>query len=156
MRQAITKYLSSTEQEREQLRTAGYENARRFDWEKSAEAVIKPTSSNVSVRAVYAEGEPQVQPPAKTYPENISTEYSEKYHQVRFTWDKVEGADRYGIAVYLAGKWRIQTQSLTSPTYTTPKNMTPGKTYKVAVAARVGGSWDIANAVKNAVTVTVK
>ncbi|MBQ1537936.1 MAG: CotH kinase family protein [Ruminococcus sp.] len=122
----------------------------------SAEAVIKPTSSNVSVRAVYAEGEPQVQPPAKTYPENISTEYSEKYHQVRFTWDKVEGADRYGIAVYLAGKWRIQTQSLTSPTYTTPKNMTPGKTYKVAVAARVGGSWDIANAVRNAVTVTVK
>ena len=41
MRQAITKYLSSTEQEREQLRTAGYENAQRFDWDKSAEVVIR-------------------------------------------------------------------------------------------------------------------
>ena len=41
MRQAINKYLSSTEQEREQLRTAGYENAQRFDWDKSAEVVIR-------------------------------------------------------------------------------------------------------------------
>ena len=93
---------------------------------------------------------------AVTYPTNIKVEYSEKYHQVRLTWDEVEGADRYGIAVYLAGKWRIQTQSLTTNSYTTPKNLTPGKSYKIAVAARVNGSWDIAGAVKNSVTVTVK
>ena len=91
-----------------------------------------------------------------TYPTNVQVQYSEAYHQVRFTWDKVAGADRYGIAVYLAGKWRIQTQSLTSTSYTTPKNMTPGKTYKVAIAARVNGTWDVAGAIKNAVTVTVK
>ncbi|MBQ1538695.1 MAG: BspA family leucine-rich repeat surface protein, partial [Ruminococcus sp.] len=61
----------------------------------------------------------------------------------------------YGIAVYLAGKWRIQTQSLTDTTFTSPKNMTPGKSYKVAIAARVNGTWDVANAIKNAVTVVV-
>ena len=91
-----------------------------------------------------------------TYPTNIQVQYSEQYHQVRFTWDKVKNADRYGIAVYLAGKWRIQTQNITTTTYTTPKNLTPGKTYKVAIAARVGGTWDVAGAIKHAVTITVK
>ena len=43
----------------------------------------------------------------QTYPTNIKVEYSAKYHQVRFTWDKVEYTDRYGIAVYMAGKWRV-------------------------------------------------
>ncbi|WP_024856875.1 BspA family leucine-rich repeat surface protein [Ruminococcus albus] len=91
-----------------------------------------------------------------TYPTNIKVEYSKEYHQVRFTWDKVEGADRYGIAVYLAGKWRVQAQNITGTVYTSPKNLTPGKTYKVAIAAKVNGKWDTANAIKNAVTVTVK
>jgi hypothetical protein len=93
---------------------------------------------------------------ALTYPTNIKVEYSEQYHQVRFTWDKVKGADRYGIAVYLAGKWRVQTQNITGTTYTSPKNLTPGKTYRVAVAARVNGKWDTANALKHSGTVTIK
>ncbi|MCR5019650.1 BspA family leucine-rich repeat surface protein [Ruminococcus sp.] len=93
---------------------------------------------------------------ALTYPTNIKVEYSEQYHQIRFTWDKVENAEKYGIAVYLAGKWRIQTQNITGTIYTTPKNLTPGKTYKVAIAAKVNGQWDVNNAIKNAVTVTVK
>ncbi|SEL47037.1 BspA family leucine-rich repeat surface protein [Ruminococcus albus] len=91
-----------------------------------------------------------------TYPTKINVKYSEEYHQVRFTWDKVEGADKYGIAVYLAGKWKVQDQEITSTSYTTPKSLTPGKTYKVAIAARVNGKWDTANAIKNAVTVTIK
>ena len=92
------------------------------------------------------------------YPKNIKVDYSEEYHQIRFTWDKVENAQQYGIAVYLAGKWRIQTQKIPYSTvsYTTPKNLTPGKTYKVAIAAKVDGKWDTSNAIKNAVTVTVK
>ncbi|MCR5021420.1 BspA family leucine-rich repeat surface protein [Ruminococcus sp.] len=92
----------------------------------------------------------------KNAPVSIKTEYSEKYHQMRFTWNKVENADRYGIAVYLAGKWRVQAQDITDTTYTTPKNLTPGKTYKVAVAARVDGKWYTSDAIKNAVTVTIK
>ncbi|EXM40336.1 cell surface protein [Ruminococcus albus SY3] len=91
-----------------------------------------------------------------TYPTNINVQYSKEFHQVRFTWDKVEGADRYGIAVYLTGKWRIQTQDITDTVYTTPKNLVPNKTYKVAIAARVNGKWDTKNAIRNAVTITVK
>ncbi len=113
-------------------------------------AVIENSGKNTYKRLhIEAETKP-------TYPTNIKVEYSEKYHQVRFTWDKVEGADRYGIAVYLAGKWRVQAQNITGTVYTSPKNLTPGKTYKVAIAARVNGKWDTANAIKNAVTVTIK
>ena len=95
---------------------------------------------------------------ANTYPKNINVVYNSVYHQIRFTWDAVENAQNYGIAVYLAGKWRVQTQSISSSTlsYTTPKNLTPGLTYKVAIAAKVNGTWDSANAIKNAVIVTVK
>ncbi len=107
---------------------------------------------------MYANVYKNSQPSAKTYPESIRVSYSSQYHQVRFTWDAVENAQNYGIAVYLAGKWRIQTQTISSSalSYTTPKNLTPGKSYKVAVAAKVNGTWDVANAIKNAVTVTVK
>ena len=91
-----------------------------------------------------------------TFPTNIKVEYSEKYRQVRFTWDRIPNADMYGIAVYLAGKWKVQTQNITDNTYTSPKNLTPGMTYKVAIAARVSGTWDVTSAINNAVTVTVK
>ena len=95
-------------------------------------------------------------PQEVTYPTNIRVNYSSKYHQVQFVWDKVKGADKYGIAVYLAGKWRVQTSNITTNSYVTPKNLTPGMSYKVAIAARVGGKWDTANAIKNAVSVTIK
>uniref|UniRef100_UPI0025ED38B4 BspA family leucine-rich repeat surface protein n=1 Tax=Ruminococcus sp. TaxID=41978 RepID=UPI0025ED38B4 len=113
-------------------------------------AVIENSGKNTYMRLPIEE---ETKP---TYPTNIKVEYSEKYRQVRFTWDKVEGADRYGIAVYLAGKWRVQKQDVTGTIYTSPKNLTPGKTYKVAIAARVNGKWDTANAIKNAVTVTIR
>ncbi len=105
-------------------------------------AVIKNESKNTYIRRLtylhYLK-----------YPINIKLEYSEEYNQVRFTWDKVKRADKYGIAVYLAGKWKVQTQNITDTTYTTPKNLTPGMTYKVAIAARVDGKWDTENAIKN-------
>ena len=87
---------------------------------------------------------------------NIQMEYDSQYKQMRFTWDAVNGADSYGVAVYLAGKWRVQEASITDTEYTTPKNLTPGKTYNVAIAAKVNGKWDTANAIKNAVTFTVE
>ena len=89
-------------------------------------------------------------------PTNIKADHSEQYHQIRFTWDKVENAEQYGIAVYLAGKWRVQAQDITDTAYTTPKNLTPGKTYKVAIAAKVDGKWFTSSAIENAITVTVK
>ena len=90
------------------------------------------------------------------YPTNVKANYSTQYHQIQFVWDKVEGADKYGIAVYLAGKWRVQTTNITTNSYVTPKNLTPGMTYKVAVAARVNGQWNTTDPIKNAITVTVK
>ena len=96
--------------------------------------------------------------PAVTVPTNIQVAYSEEFHQMRFTWDAVENAQAYGVSVYLAGKWRVQTSSIPASTtsFTTPKNLKPGSTYKIAIAAKVGGTWDTAGAIKNAVTVTVK
>jgi len=91
-----------------------------------------------------------------TYPTNINVNFSEQYHQLRFSWDYVENAQQYGIAVYLAGKWRIQSQNITATSYTTPKNLTPGKSYKVAIAAKVNGKWNTSDPIKNAITVTVK
>jgi hypothetical protein len=110
--------------------------------------------SNKTLNNAPVTFEKQLVPP----PYSVRVEYSEQYHQMRFTWEKVSGAEKYGIAVYLAGKWRIQTQNIpaSATSYTSPKNMTPGMTYKVAVAAKVNGKWDIANAIKHAVTVTVK
>ena len=90
------------------------------------------------------------------YPTNVKANYNTQYHQVQFVWDKVQGADKYGIAVYLAGKWRVQTSNVTTNSYVTPKNLTPGMTYKVAVAARVNGKWNTTDPIKNAITVTVK
>ena len=87
--------------------------------------------------------------------QNVKMEYNSQYKQMRFTWDAVNGADSYGVAVYLAGKWRVQ-EDITDTVYTSPKNLTPGKTYKVAIAAKVNGKWDTTNAIKNAVTVTIK
>ncbi len=89
---------------------------------------------------------------------DINVEYSETNHQVRLTWSPVDGAECYGIAAYISGKWRIQTQNIPASTtsYTSPKNLAPGKSYKVVIAAKVGGDWNAAEALKNAVTVTIR
>ena len=86
---------------------------------------------------------------------NIRVNYNTQFHQIQFVWDKVQGADRYGIAVYLAGKWRVQTSNITTNSYVTPKNLTPGLSYQVAIAARVNGVWNTTEAIKNRVFVTV-
>ena len=116
-------------------------------------AVIENNGKNTYKRLPIEEENHET---ALTYPTNIKVEYSKEYHQVRFTWDKVENADRYEIAVYLAGKWRVQAQNITGTTYTSPQNLIPGRTYRVAIAARVNGKWDTANAIRHSGTVTIK
>jgi len=93
-----------------------------------------------------------------TYPTKIKYEYNEQYHQGKFTWNKVLLAERYGVLVYLAGKWRVQTQDIpaTTTSYITPKDsIFSSSTYKVAIAAKVNGKWDTENAIKNAVATIV-
>lgn len=90
-----------------------------------------------------------------TYPTKITFKHNANYNQYRISWNKVEGADRYGIAVYLAGKWKVMKQDITDTAYSTPKNLDSTKHYKVAVAARVNGKWDVKNAIENYVEVYV-
>jgi hypothetical protein len=125
------------------------------------ELFISATNSSMTAYGLFAvpkSGNVNPDPEPADYPKNIKVAYSEKYHQIKFSWDKVEGATAYGIAVQLAGKWRIQTQDIPASTtsFTTPKNLTPGKSYKVAIAAKVNGKWTIEKSTKHAVTVTVK
>ena len=96
-------------------------------------------------------------PKASTYPVVTNVLYNSQYHQFQLTWTPVEGAQNYGIAVYLAGRWKVQTQSIaaSNTTFVSPK-LTPGKSYKVVVAAKVNGKWDTSNLSKRAVTVTIK
>ncbi|ADU21423.1 cellulase family glycosylhydrolase [Ruminococcus albus] len=128
---------------------------------------ISATTSSMTAYGLYAvpkNGGTQIidpdpyQPSGDTYPTNIRVNYSSQYHQIQFVWDEVRNAQNYGIAVYLAGKWRVQTSYIPASTrsYVTPKNLTPGLSYQVAIAAKVNGTWDTANAIKNAVYVTVR
>lgn len=125
------------------------------------ELFISATMSELTAYGLYAvpkSGNTDPDPEPEDYPKNIKVEYNEKYHQIRFSWDKVEGATGYGIAVNLAGKWRVQGSVIPANqlSYTTPKNLTPGKSYRVAIAAKINGKWTTAKSTKHAVTVTVK
>ena len=126
---------------------------------------ISATTSELTAYGLYAvpknysNPDPNpYQPSGDTYPTNIRVNYNTQYHQIQFIWDSVPNAQNYGIAVYLAGKWRVQTSYIPASTrsYVTPKNLTPGLSYKVAIAAKVNGTWDTLNAIKNAVFVTVR
>jgi len=88
------------------------------------------------------------------YPEPTKIEYNTVTHQFRLTWSAVEGADKYGIAAFIAGKWRVQTYT-DKTTFTSPK-LKAGDTYKLLIAARVNGEWDLSDFNKIVFTVTVK
>ncbi|MBO5557301.1 leucine-rich repeat domain-containing protein [Ruminococcus sp.] len=87
------------------------------------------------------------------YPMINGIDFNKESHQFRLKWTPVEGASEYGIATQVAGKWRVQAQKITATSFTSPKNLTPNSTYKIAIAAKVNGVWDTENAIKNAVTV---
>ena len=90
------------------------------------------------------------------YPE-VSVEYSEQYHQFRLNWTKVPNAQNYGVAVYQAGKWKIQKQDIpaTATSFTSPK-LRAGQTYKMVVCAKVDGKWDTSKIANRAFKVTIQ
>ncbi|SDA12580.1 Pectate lyase [Ruminococcus sp. YE71] len=71
---------------------------------------------------------------------------------LRLTWNAIEGADKYCIAYYSAGKWRLLAQGNVL-TYT--RTNIPAGTYKLVVGAKINGEWDISNINKRAFTVTI-
>jgi hypothetical protein len=73
---------------------------------------------------------------------------------VTLSWNAIQGADKYAVAYYSAGKWRIYTQFDASTT-TFTINKAPRGTFKLVVGARINGEWDKSNINSRYVTVTV-
>jgi hypothetical protein len=74
--------------------------------------------------------------------------------QFRLKWTAVPNAEKYGLALYQSGKWRVKVQFAGNVTsYTSPK-IKKG-TYKMVVCAKVNGEWDTSSINKRAFTVTI-
>ncbi|WP_024859080.1 CHAP domain-containing protein [Ruminococcus albus] len=94
-----------------------------------------------------------VQAPAKKKYPVVTTEVQGR--QFRLKWTPVDGAEKYGIAVFLAGKWKVHAYMPgNSNTYTSRK--IPSGTYKVVLCARVNGEWDTSNINKRAFEIVIK
>ncbi len=74
--------------------------------------------------------------------ENPSVTYQKGDGAVKLTWNKVSGAEKYGIVGYVNGKWELlATVPSTTSSYVL-KNLKAGTKYKVAVIAMFNGKWN--------------
>ena len=78
-----------------------------------------------------------------------------KNSKIGFRWNKVPGAEKYGIGVYQANKWVVKKQLDGSITTWTSPQVRNG-TYRLVVLAKVGGQWVNADVFKRSFYVTVK
>jgi hypothetical protein len=77
-----------------------------------------------------------------------------KNNKFVLNWTEVEGAEQYGVAVKIAGKWKVQAVvDADVTTFTSPK-LNKG-TYEMVVCAKINGKWDIRNIADRAVTGTI-
>lgn len=83
----------------------------------------------------------------------VTTEVQGK--QFRLSWTPVEGAEKYGLAVYSAGKWRVQDQISGNMTTYTSKKIHSG-TYKAVLCAKINGEWDLSNINSRAFEISIK
>ena len=90
--------------------------------------------------------------PVNLYP-TVQTQV--KDNKIGFKWNKVPGAEKYGIGVYQANKWVVKKQLDGSITTWTSPQVRSGK-YRLVVLAKVNGEWVTADAFKKAFYVTVK
>ena len=88
------------------------------------------------------------------YPNVTNIKFSEKYHQFKLEWNAVDGATKYGIAVKLAGKWKVWTYT-DKTNFISPK-LKAGSTAEMVICAKVNGEWDTSNINSRAFVVTVK
>lgn len=75
---------------------------------------------------------------------------------IRLSWGALSGAEKYGVAYYSAGKWKILNGNISASTTSFIKSGVPNGTYKLVVCAKFNGEWDIRNLNSRAFTVTVK
>lgn len=91
------------------------------------------------------------------YPILSSVEHNEETHQFRLRWSAVKGAQQYGVAVYLSGKWQIVKQDIPAgTTYFTSPKLTAGQTYRMVICAKINGKWDTSNINARSFSVTVQ
>ncbi len=74
--------------------------------------------------------------------------------QFRLKWTAVDGAEKYGIALYQSGKWRVKAQFAKNVTTFTSSKMKTGS-YRMVVCAKVNGEWDTSSLSKRAFTVKI-
>ena len=90
------------------------------------------------------------------YPKPEAIVYNEEFHQFRVKWSAVSNAQQYGIAVKLAGKWKVQAYTDAKTTYFTSPKLKAGSKYDMVICAKVDGKWDTSNLAGRAFTVTIK
>ena len=73
------------------------------------------------------------------YPKVTAVEYSEEFHQFRMKWTSVPNAEQYGIAVKLAGKWKVQAYTDAKTTVFTSPKLKAGSKYDIVVCSKVNG-----------------
>ena len=87
------------------------------------------------------------------YPKVTNIKYSDKYPQFKLEWNAVDGATQYGIAVKLAGKWKVWTYT-DKTNFISPK-LKAGSTAEMVICAKVNGEWDTSNINSRAFVVTI-
>ncbi len=99
---------------------------------------FKNTTVDTSLKALYPSVQTQV-----------------KDHKIGFKWNAIDGAEKYGIAVFQANKWVVKKQVDGNVTSWTSPQVGNG-TYKMAVCAKVNGEWVKDNINQHTFNVTVK
>ncbi|SDA25830.1 The GLUG motif-containing protein [Ruminococcus sp. YE71] len=77
----------------------------------------------------------------------IKVTYEKGDGAVKLSWNAVEGAEKYGVAGFVNGRWVLLAQG--NVTSYVQKNLKAGRSYKVAVIAKIDGKWniDLSNAI---------
>ena len=159
---AVSKWSGKYHKDYELSLTAAPKEGANFDhWEasgvtltggtkNSASIKVKITGTNAAVKAVYkTSGGSQT---TDLYPV-VQTQV--KDGKIGFKWSKVPGAEKYGIGVYQANKWKVVKQVDGSITTWTSPQVGKG-TYRLVVLAKVNGQWVNADVFKKSFYVTVK
>ncbi len=98
-------------------------------------------------KAIVASTNPAPEPPTVTGQVQGNT--------IKLSWTAVSGAQGYAVGYQKGTKWTLL-KALPSTTRTFTRSGVPAGTYKFAVVAKIGGSWETSNFSKTITTLTVK
>ena len=100
---------------------------------KKSEAMNYALDNGIKFRVTDAQGRGY-------YPSLLSMEYDLNSRRFRMFWTRVSDAEEYGVAVKLAGKWKVQAYT-DSNEYVSP-SMYRGQKYEIVICAKINGKWD--------------